>query len=260
MTQFSTLAGTRLDRELGTDDSTVLFKTARRNAAVNEGQETFARLTKCLKRRSTITIPSTAAEFNLLSTTVITSGDFVEYDVEQPQFRYTNASSVVTVLAGDDLPRRDVAWLNRYEPQWQVSTVAAGTEQWPQGWYDRVDGGNRYFGLWPAPSSGSSASMEVLLPYVARPTPMSSATDEPFTVNSSVRTDLRPYHQAVVHYAAHLLEKLRRDDQASQSQLQQFMGYVTLWMQDQRRKGGNGLTFAKSYFVKRGDRGTDPRR
>jgi hypothetical protein len=251
---FSTLYGSRLDRELGTDDSTILFTTGRRKAAVNEAQETFARLTKCLKRRSTVTLSSTSAEVNLLSTL----SDFVEYDVEQPQFRYTNAAGTLTILAGDDLPRRDPAWLNRIEPGWQDS--ASTGEQWPSVWYDRPEGGNRYIGLWPAPSTGSSASMELLVPYVARPVAMTSDTAEPFTVNSSVRTDIRPYHQALPHYAAHLLEKLRRDDQASQNQLQQFLAYVSLWIQDQRKKGGTMLTFANNYFSRGRDRGVDPRR
>ena len=43
----------------------------------------------------------------------------------------------------------------------------------------------------------------------------------PFTFNSSVRTDLNTYHQGLVHYAAHQMEKLRKDDQASDRQRQQ---------------------------------------
>ena len=34
-----------------------------------------------------------------------------------------------------------------------------------------------------------------------------------------------PFH-GFVHYAAHQLEKLRRDEQASDRQLQKFLGYV----------------------------------
>ena len=49
MTLFSSLYSARLDRELGTDDSTVLFTTARRKAAINEGQAEFADLTECLR-------------------------------------------------------------------------------------------------------------------------------------------------------------------------------------------------------------------
>ena len=90
--------------------------------------------------------------------------------------------------------------------------------------------------------------MEAFVTYQARPAAMTSDTNEPFMVNSSVRTDLRVYHQALVHYAAHQLEKLRRDDQASDRQFQKFMGYVQQYLQAMRRKGGTTLTFVRDYF------------
>jgi hypothetical protein len=261
VTLFSSLYSGRLDRELGTDDSTQLFTTARRKAAINEGQEQFADLTECLQRQSTFSITGGTAEYNLHSTAVLPGGDFVRFSKEQIQYRYTDASSNLTVLAGDDLPRRDVAWLNRYEPGWQISTVASTQQQDPQAHYVRADGGNLYLGFWPTPSTGSSASADVVVPYIARPTPMTSDTSEPFTVNSSVRGDLRVYHQALVHYAAHQLEKFRRDEQASASQLQQFLGYVARYTQQARTKGGQAVGYARNYWRTRGtDRGTDPRR
>jgi len=90
--------------------------------------------------------------------------------------------------------------------------------------------------------------MKALVPYVAKPPVMSNSTSEPFTVSGSVRADLRMYHQASVHYGAHQLEKLRRDDQASDRQLQRFLSYVTRYMQSMRQKGGTALTFARTYF------------
>jgi hypothetical protein len=105
--------------------------------------------------------------------------------------------------------------------------------------------------------------MTAVVPYIARPLPVTSDTQEPFTVSGRVRGDLRPYHMAPVHYAAHQLEKLRRDDQASDRQFQKFMGYVTSWLQEHRVKGGTTVTFARNYFSRSGrgtDRGTDPRR
>ena len=100
--------------------------------------------------------------------------------------------------------------------------------------------------------------MNVRVPYVANPDPLTSDTQEPY---GSQRVDLRPWHQASVHYAAHVLEKLRRDDQASQAQLQQFLGYVSRYLQNTRKKGGQVLSQARSYFQTRSrqtDR--DPRR
>lgn len=248
MTLFSSLWSARLDEELGTDDSTILFTTTRRKAAVNKGMEEFAELTECFTRRSTVTITGGTGEYNLNSTSVIAAGDFLRMTKQQVEFHYIDASSNETVLAGDDLRRRDLDWANRYEVGWQTSSVASSVAQMPAFYYERVDGGARYLGLSPIPSTGSSASAFAVVPYVARPTPMSSNTDEPFQVAGVARTDLRPYHQALVHFAAHQLEKLRRDDQASDRQLQRFLGYVTRYLQNSRVKGGLVVTMAKNYF------------
>ena len=254
MAIFSSLYGTRLDRELGSADSTQLFTTARRKSAINEAQEEFARLTNCLERRSSITLTAWTGEYDLNSTVVLPAGDFYEFAPRGVAFHYTDASSNIQVVSGNDLPRRDPLWLDRYEPGWQVSTWASTTilAQYPSVWYERIDGSHRYLGFWPLPSSGSSASMEAFVTYQARPTAMTSDTNETFQVNSTVRSDLRPYHQALVHYAAHQLEKLRRDVEASQAQLSLFLGYVAQWQQAHRRKGGEHLTPARSYFRRRG--------
>lgn len=246
--QFSSLYGARLDEELGTDDNSVLFTTARRKAAINKGQSEFAELTECLVRTSTVTIAGGTGEYDLNSTVTIPGGDFVRLAKQQVEFRYVDASSNLTILTGDDLPRRDIDWLNRYEPGWRTSTVASSVMQTPTFYYERMDGGARYLGFTPTPSTGSSASATAIVPYVARPTVMTSDTNEPFQVGASVRGDLRDYHQACVHYGAHQLEKLRRDDQASDRQLQKFLGYVTRYFQNARRKGGQSLTMARNYF------------
>lgn len=260
MTQFSSLYSARLDRELGSEDSTILFTTARRKAAVNEGQAEWADLTECLQRQTSITLTAGTARYNLNSTLVIPAGDFGRFSKEQVQFRYTDASSAVQVLAGDDLPRRDVEWLNRHDPGWQVSTVASSVAQLPSVYYLQDDGGGLYLGFYPTPSTGSSASMDALVPYLAQPTAMTDSTHEPFTLGGSVRTDLRPFHQALVHYAAYQLEKLRRDDEASERQLQKFTGYVARYLAEKRAKGGRMVTYVRSYFNTRGtDRGEDPR-
>jgi hypothetical protein len=84
---------------------------------------------------------------------------------------------------------------------------------------------------------------------VALPEAMINDSDEPWTVNfSSLRVDLRPYHMATVHYAAHQLEKFRRDDQASQMQLQKFLGYVSRYAASMRIKGGRTVNAVAHYF------------
>lgn len=261
MTLFSSLYTGRLDRELGTDDASNLFTTARRKAAINEGIAEFAELTECLQRQSTVTIVGGTAEYDLNSTTILPDGDFVRFSQEQIAFHYTDAAGNVTVLAGDDLPRRDVEWLNRYRVGWQTSTVASSVAQLPECYYLRADGGALYLGFTPVPSTGSSASAKVVIPYLSRPVVLTSDTQEPYVVAGLTRTDLRDYHQAVVHYGASQLEKLRRDDQASDRQLQKFLGYVARFLQNSRIKGGRAITFARNYLQRsRPSQAEDPRR
>jgi len=247
---FSSLYGAKLDREVGTDD-TVLFTTARRKQAINDGQAEFARLTECCQRRVTVTMTGGTSEYDLNSTTILSGGDFNSFSKEDVYVTYTDASSAVTILQGDQLPRRDIHWLNRYRQGWQLSTTASTTMQLPDLYYVRPDGPALFLGFTPQPSTGSSAAMTFTLPYLADPAPMTADTNEPFTFNSSIRTDLRNMHYALVHYAASQLEKYRRDDQASDRQLQKFMGYVTRYLQNQRVKGGRAIQTARSYFGRR---------
>lgn len=257
MTAFSSLYTGRLDRELHTDDSTVLFTTARRKGAVNEGLEHFADITECWTKQSTVSITAGTAEYDLHSSLVIPGEDFLRFHKEQVQFRYTDASSNVTVLAGDDLPRRDVEWLNRFEPAWQTST-ASTVMQLPQVTYNRTAGGANYLGFWPTPGLGSSASAIAIVPYIARPVPLTSDTSQPFTdTNGVTRRDLVTFHQAAVHYAAAQLEKLRADMDASNAQMQMFLSFVTRYLGSKRVKGGRTVTFVKNYWQTRGREAVD---
>jgi hypothetical protein len=256
--QFSSLYSRLLDQELGSQDSTVLFTTSRRQAAVNDGQREFADLTECLVRQSTIEVAGGTQEYDLNSTSVIPSGDYTRVAKQGPTFVYTDASSNVTFLSGDDFPRRDILWLDRYEPGWREGSVTSSVQQMPKYWYLRDDGPHVYFGMVPTPCTGSSATAKVLFPHVLYPDPLTSDTQMPFTVNSSARLDLRPYHAGLANYGAHQLEKLRRDDASSDRQLQKFMGYVSRYFQQARQKGGTALTYARHYFRPR-TQAEDPR-
>lgn len=274
MPNLSTLSGRLLTQELGSEDSTVLFTDARRIAGINDGIREFADLTECHVKRSSITMAGGTLEYNLLNSTLLTSPaggspgtpDFVRFPGDQPlEVWYTDAAGTVTHLAGDDLPEVTVRWLDVNEPGWRSSTISSGM-QLPERFYRRIDGGRMFVGFVPVPSTGSSASMKAVVPYVALPPVLSNSTDFPFSVlqgqsvssNLRPRMDLVPYHQAFVHYAAHQLEKLRRDDQASDRQLQKFMGYVQRYLQSMRKKGGSAVTFARSYF-QRSVSAQDPR-
>src|SRR5262245_54122869 len=140
MTRFSSLFGSRLDIELGNNDSTILFTTAQRKAAINRGVQEFANLTRCAERRISFTVTGGVAEYDLNSTLIIPAGDFNFLDKDGLEFRYTNASSQLTILARDTLPRRDIDWLNQNVPGWRQSTVASSVMQLPEFHYMRQDG------------------------------------------------------------------------------------------------------------------------
>lgn len=259
MPNLSTLSGRLLTQELGSEDSTVLFTDARRHSAIFDGIREFADLTECHIRRSTVTITGGTGEYDLHLASIISNQDFVRFVTDQAiEVHYTDASSYTSYIT---VPEKTVRWLDEYEPSWRHSTMVSSGMQVPRYCYRRVEGGRHYLGFYPVPSTGSSASMKALVPYVAYPDVSTVSTHVPFTANGQVRFDLRPYHQGLVHYAAHQMEKLRRDDQASDRQLQRFMGYVQRYLQATRRKGTNALTYARTYF-RRGStmqEGTDPR-
>ena len=119
---------------------------------------------------------------------------------------------------------------------------------YPTGYYLRPDGGNMYIGLDHPPRVGSSQLAELIVPYVARPAPMTNSTNEPFTVNSSVRNDLRLYHRALPHYAASVLLPLVGDHDGAARQLQTFMGYVTRFLSMARPKGGQAVLLGRNYL------------
>jgi hypothetical protein len=255
---FSHLYSSALTQELGTDDSTRLFTDARRKTAINNGVLAFTDLTECAVRQSTVTCSNGVAEYNLLSTVSVPSGDYLRLAKQGPEYHHvtsggTSSNSTTFIAGPDQFPRREIPWLNQYEPGWRATT--SGT---PQAYYERVDGGRRFFGLVPPPSITSSQTGQIVLPYLAKPAEMTSDTDVPFTFGSTTRTDLEPYHPAAVHYAAHELEKLRLNEQASQSQMQQFLGYVERYLKAQQPKGGQQVKLGRNYFSEvRGRRGAD---
>ncbi len=261
MATFVDLYGAQLDHELGTSDSNTLFTSARRKAAVNQGLRDFSDLTECYIKQSTITCSNGVGEYNLLSTVSVPSGDFVRLAGQGPEYQHTDRSSNVTYVSGDQFARRDVVWLNQHEPGWKDST--GGT---PSYHYLRPDGGAFYFGMYPPPSvsSASSETAKVVLPYVAKPSSMTSDTETPWQTSAAIRVDLIPYHPALVHFAAHQLEKLRRDDASSDRQLQKYVGYIQRYIQAMRVKSGTTISTARRYFGRasrrQGPDGQDPHR
>lgn len=245
MATFEQLSKDDLHRELGSNDTQVLFTGARRRHAINEGLRQFADLTECYIRRSTIACSSGSQEFNLTSTSVIPDGDFIRIASEQPFFEISDSNGVRQTLSGALFPQVSIPFLDHADQGWR-STVLS----YPTGWYHRSSGGAMYLGL-DHPlylSTGSTETACLTVPYVAQPSSMTSSGTEPFTLNGQTRSDLRPYHQALVHYAAHDLEKLRKDKEASDGQLKKFLGYVERYVTATRPKGNRTVRTAVAYF------------
>lgn len=243
MASFSKLTNDWLNQELHTDD-TVLFTTARRNQAVNDGMDEFLDYTECVIRVSSVTVSCNVTLYDCLDSTVFGSSDFLRLSARQVEYHFTDSNGTLTQLSGDSFQRRDIEWLNKYESGWRQST----TPQTPTYYYVKEDDGLYQIGLWPPPDVGSSETARLVVPYIPQLPAMTSTGEEPFTLSSRVRVDLRPFHRALTHYAAYLLEKLRGDDQASDRQYAHFLNYVEKYTNHSRPKGENFVTMAKSYL------------
>jgi hypothetical protein len=252
---FARLYGPELNLLLNDSDSNVLYKTALRQQAVNDGVAEFASLTECYVRRATIPVSCNTTEYVLS-----TISDYARISAQGlAEYWHTSSGgssiSHFTQLAGEDFPRRDELWLNRHEPSWRTSTTPM---DFPQAHYIRMDGGQTILGLSEPPDVGSSETVRLIVPYVARPQTM---VDVPFTDTSgNNRADLTEYHQAFAHYAAYKLLPLAGRIQEAQANLQLFQSYVQRYTGHSAPKGGMHVTFATNYFrnARRGSINSDP--
>lgn len=267
MATFGDLTGILLDTEIHSTDSTIRWTSTRRALFVNRGYEEFCELTECLTRQSTITLSCGTTEYNLMSSATMSTdfvrvaGQGIEYHLVSSQ---GGSSASTRTAANDDFPRRDIEWLNHYRPNWRESTTVV---EFPEGYYLRADGGGYFIGLTERPDMGSSETGKLIVPYLARPVRMTASTDIPFTIGSTTRLDLIPFHNAFAHWAAHEIETLRGDPQASDRQLVKFMSYVERFRGKFRNKGGAFVRLARNYLREASQkrrnadsRGQDPRR
>lgn len=250
MPTLGQLSKVRLDVELN-DRSTTLYTTEKRQLYVNDGQEEFADRTECLTRQMSVPCSCNVTEYSLLASAT-GSTDFVRFAKQGVEYLRTDSNGVVTQRAGDDFPERPIQFENRVSPGWRGSTTPVTM---PSGWYRRQDGGNLVIGLYEPPSLGSSETAVLLVPYVVRAQAMASTTAVPFTLNSSVRTDLAVYHKALTHYAAYKLLPLIGDTQGSLAQLQLFETYISRYQGNDRPRGGQMVSYATNY-LRRARRGT----
>ena len=181
------------------------------------------------------------------------SSGFVRIASEGPAYITTDTAGDQQILAGPrDFPQVSIPVMDAVSGEWRATETPAD----PTGWYERISGGQRFFGLDTPADVSTSETAELLIPFVAIPSSMTSDTAIPFAVSTNYRRDLNIYHQGLVHYAAHLMEKLRRDDERADRQMQMFLGYVARYQSQDRPKGPRQVRTG-SYFRDARGRGND---
>lgn len=251
MSVFSEIYGDDLDREIGSTDRTQRFTTARRKRAVNQGQDEFIKRTGALVVEAEYDIADQESEFNLGA--VIAADKFIRFATRQPYIKVVNGDTT-TYYAGRDFPRKDIETLDREFSGWR--NASAGR---PQSWYLRDDGDEELLGIYPAADVKSGEVWTLVVPYVSKANTLSGDSDIPFNEKMS----LEPYHQALVHYAAAQMEKLRRNYQVASAQLDAFLAYVQEYIAFNKPSDGDHVEFSHNYFSAasiRQDRDPDPLR
>jgi hypothetical protein len=234
--QFVELYGTELDRELGSADRNQRFTTARRKAAINAAQLQFVKDTECLVKETTVTLVDDTQEYDLESTIT----DFERIAKQGVSIKIVSGSNT-RYIEGDDLMVTTVERLNVEEPGWR--SVSKGT---PTSVYVQRNGGALNLGFHPKPSI-SGDTWTAIVPYVLIPADMSADADEPFTVSSNILKSMRPWHRALVHYAAYDMEKFRKDTARGAAQLQLYQVEVSKYTGVQKPHGGQSVRFARIY-------------
>lgn len=233
---FSDLYGGQLDIELGTEDRTQRFTTVRRKAAANEGQRVFNEHTKCYLKRGALALVDGTGEYDVEATLT----DFLWPAHTSASLKRVGASST-DYVEGPELTLVTEETLNQRDPNWRAASAGV-----PEFYYWRKDGGSRYLGLHVAPDVPAGETWSLLLPYVAQPADMTDDAHEPFG-NSAPLITLRPYHRAVLHYAAAQMEKVRKNWDGVKRQMELFTGYVTKYHADQQPPNGATIRLAVNY-------------
>jgi len=223
---FKALYGEALDFELGSYDTTELFTTARRKLAVNRAQREFARLTQCYIREFLTPLVSGTASYDVGGVAADAFVDFSRRPVDLVRTRGVD-------VAATPLQRHDVPWLDLHKPGWRDS----GTAGVPEVVAYNPDGGAATLLLTPTPLVPAGETWSLRLAALVTPADMVSDTDVPFRHASDSLTSLEPYHWALAHFAASLLERLRKDTDAVEKQLTLFGAYVQDYQGSQRPLG-----------------------
>lgn len=234
--QFSELYGTELDRELGTADRSQRFTTARRKAAVNAAQLEWNKRTECVTRLASVSLVDDTQEYDLETVT-----DFAQISRRGVSIKIVSGSST-RYLEGKNLVLTSVERLNEDEPNWRATAASI-----PKKSYTRRDGGAFYLGFHPKPDITGSDVWTALVDYVIVPADMSADADEPFTISGNALKTQRPWHRALVYYAAFDLEKFRKDTAREQAMFQLFEAEVTKYYGAEKPKTGDQVQFVANY-------------
>lgn len=235
--QFSELYGLELDRELASADTTQLFTTARRKAAINAAQLAFLARTECLTKETTVTIVDGTQEYDLEAAI----SDFGWISKQGVSIKIVSGTTT-RYIEGDDLSVTSVERLNVEEPGWRA--VSAGT---PTQVYIRRNGGAINLGFHPAPDISGTDTWTAIVPYVVIPADMTADADVPFTLSSNAVASLKPFHRGLVHYAAYDLEKFRKETGRSAAQLQLYEAVIEQYINTMKPKSGGRVRFVRNY-------------
>lgn len=250
---FSDLYNTDLTTELGSSDTSQRFTTVLRKRYVNEGQRVFNEQTGCFIRRATIPLTDNVSEYDLEAVGVISTTDYLRPSKTSASLKRVDAASNVAYTEGPDLPFKSEEELNQTRSGWRAETAST-----PECWTLRDDAGSSYVVLVPAPDVPSGETWTLLWPYVAVPADMSADGDEPYSVSSNTRTTLRPYHRAILHYAAAQCEKLRKNYEGVDRQMKFFAGVVAKYFTDQQPARGSKIRLSTNYRTRlRGSQSID---
>ena len=236
---FKALYGEALDFELGSYDTTELFTTARRKLAVNRAQREFARLTQCYVREFEIPVVSGQGSYEIET---VTGDTFVNFSRRPTALLRTKGGQ----LTRTPLQRHDVPWLDLHKPGWRDT----GTTGVPEIVAYNPDGGLSVLVLTPRPTVAAGETWSLWLSFLATPADMVSDTDVPFRHAADSLTSLEPYHWALAHFAASLMERLRKDTDAVEKQLTLFGAYVQDYSGSQRPRGSHNRVGQQRDYLK----------
>ena|SRR6478736_2590759 len=224
--QFSELFGEAISHELGSQDTTQLFTTVRRKAAINRAQKEFARLAKIsLSREVVIPVINGTLLYNLDTASV---NRFVSFG--RPPVRLRVTTTATGAKQATSLVLRSTAWLDESRPGWRDSQSSGFPDTIG---YDPRDGIN-YLAFVPKPSIPAAETWELVVPIQANAADLVNDADVPF----DGRPDVEPFHWALAHFASAILERLRKDPDAEKTQIAKFGAYVEDWNAKSTRPPG----------------------